>query len=72
MAKWFLHVEQDESQVWDRSCEAPSAEVAARGAARSLYPDFPASWFSWETPVLTVTDMMTGTVRCRITVQADD
>ncbi len=70
MAKWSLHVEQDESRVWDQPYDAPTAEAAGRGAARTLYPDVPTSWFSWENPVLTVTDVMTGTVRCRITVQS--
>ena len=63
MAKWALHIEQNESQVWDDTAEAPTAEAAARTVAHRLYP-----WAEWDPPVLRIVDPHGGTI-CRIVTQ---
>ena len=72
MARWGVHVEQADSQMWDETVNAETAEGAARNVARSLFANLPDGWAVWTSPVLTVTDRMTGQVWARLTVQLVD
>ena len=67
MAKWALHVEQNVGP-WDTTCNAGTAQDAARKVVGKLYPYQPVT-LAWDDPVLTVTLTGTSRVICRVTVQ---